>query len=422
MAEPTEIPFKNADASKITFPGETPKPAAGGPAGAPPAIPAGGEPPKPAEGAPGAPAGGGSPPAPAGGEPPKPGAGAPAEPPKPGAEAPNPADGGEPPKPGADAPIELTEPEFMGILNQNTGLKLKNIAEIKGMSAQIKTLTEQLAKKGELEFPNPAAKALYDFAVKIAGGEMKAAQSYLRAQSIDIKTASDKDKQFVSFLLSKPHLSEEKAREVFTALYEKKYVDGWESDSILAYEHGEATREAESVIQKAQGDFKVPETGGKNPAGAPDPEKVRAVTEGIDTTLADFDGIVISFDDTAEGAMDVAMQPDEVADFKQVLLNPESFIDALINECRDEQGNVNYQQYASEMYEILNRKRIIGEAQKNGVERGKLFILNEAKNKPPVPGSSGDGGGAPAGGGNPVPAKKSFNEAFVDAVQGAQKR
>lgn len=318
------------------------------------------------------------------------------------------------------APVEIEEHDVMELLNGATGLQIANIAEIGNIFNENKALKDRLliAEKRELEFPTPQAKALYDFAVKFGGSEMTAAQTYLQAMSVDLDKADPKTIQMRAFLLSKPHLTEENGKEIFNAIYGKTFEEGWENDPLLKFEHDERTREAKVQIKKATDEFNkvVPPVGKKTDTPAVDSKQEEAITLGVTQYLKGFEGINIGFDETPEGTLSIDMAPEEAEAFKATVLNPQSFFDALIKDCLDENGRLDEGKYVTEMYEILNRKRLITEAQKFGLARGSVKILEQAKNtlRPDE---------IPVGNnGAPGPAKKTKEEVWVEAYQASLKK
>lgn len=304
--------------------------------------------------------------------------------------------------------VEITEDQVINVLNKNHGVNIRNLGDVKSVFEENKKLKIDLENK-ELTFPTPQAKALYDFAVRFPGNELTAAQNYLQNMSIDIDKADPKGLQFEAFLLSKPNLDRKRGETIFNAMYEKKFGEGFETDPLLSFEHEEATREAKDAILKARESFPKQAVSSKPGDGQIDPKQIEAVTSGIGKVMEEFDGITIAFDDSKEGSLDFGLPPEEVANFKEALLNPQGFFDQLLSECTDEKGNLDYSKYASEMYEVLNRKQMIAKAQSHGFERGKLTQLQELKNTRKEEDN-------PAGGSGGAGVKKTKMDAWVDAM------
>jgi hypothetical protein len=307
---------------------------------------------------------------------------------------------------------ELTPEEIEPLIEQYFEGKIKGFDGIKNLLSENERLSKELENK-ELTFPSERAKALYEFAVKADGYELDTARNYLHILSLDLTKLDAKEKQYEAFKLERPDLAPEKARKIFDAKYEKLYGEGFEEDAVLQDEHELATRKAEATLKKAQEDFNNAK--GKSQEPADDVELNNAIAKfqtDVEKEFGDFGGIQMSYDGS-DSPLNFDLSPQEEQEFLKIAKNPSLLAQELVESCIDPKTKaVDYQQFLTELYIRRNAHKLIQESQKHGFKLGELSVINgRLKN------SQGDGKNK--GGGNAPPAtKKSFEEAFADAVGG----
>lgn len=310
------------------------------------------------------------------------------------------------------APAEYTEQDFLADVNVHldeiTQGKIKTPAQIATLLQENDALKVQLANK-QLEFPSEAAKKAYEYAVKAEGRELSAMAQYFHVQQIDLATKSAKDKQFEAFALNRPDLTREKAAVIFNAGYDKQFAD-LETDVVVQDAHDQATREAEKKILAMQKEFNdaktVQATTSENNQAAQ--QQAIELEQRMEAVVSEFGGISYKFGDTPTDVVNFLMKPEEVSAFKEMLVNPAKLLDRVIDKCMVN-GKLDDQAYANMLYAMTNVDRLLAEARTNGVNAGKLLIVQDRKNT--VVPKTGNGA-APAG-----KPKKNFAQTMAEAVK-----
>jgi hypothetical protein len=308
-------------------------------------------------------------------------------------------------------PPPIQDEELIEILNKR-GITLSKMDELKSVfeeSATLKTKVEELSKPKELEFPNDKAKALYEFAKNFDGNEMAAAKTLLNAAELDLKSADPKTIQFEAFCIKYPQLPREEAKAVFDEKYALDYGDGnFEGKAFQKFNHDNATKESLQAIESAVKQFK--EAKSPEPLSGPTPEQLEAVKRGIEGALKDFKGSTVQLTEyktktgqvVPAGAINVAIKPEEAAQFREFLDNPESLVRDIIGRHQGENG-LNWGSYVNEMHQIVNRQQIHASIHSQGIEEGMLIMLNQINNS---------GGGKLPEGGLPDAKSKSLTEQY----------
>lgn len=335
----------------------------------------------------------------------------PAEEPNPDEETP-PVDPEQTPEPEAEGPVDYSEDDFKAdvstFLGETTNGRLTSPEQITAILTENDSLKEQLKNK-QLEFPSERAKKLYEFAVKNDGNELASAGQYLRVQSLDLAKLSPKEKQFEGFVLGRPDLTREEAKEIFELRYAREFAD-IENDVEKKDQHKVQTMEAERKILAMQEEFtKVPE----RTASAPEQisaQEIEKITTGIDQSLSDFGGVVMQFGNNPEEQVKIPQSAEEVSAFRETLINPNKFLERIMDSSMVN-GKFSNEAYRDQMFRLMNIDRIITEARSNGVTVGQLAIVKDRKNAVLPKGTSGTG----------APPKKSYAQTLAEAVK-AQER
>lgn len=312
----------------------------------------------------------------------------------------------------ADEPAgEYTEEQFYQDVNEvvsvSTGGEIKTVDQIKTILADYKKLKADFDKK-EPVFPSPEAKAVYDLATKAVGLEKETARQVLHVMSLDLATMTPKDKQFEAFHLDRPKLTREEALKRFEAMYEKSYPD-LENDITQLDAHELATANAETKLKAKLDSIETVKQSGKVEPLGPTPEQIAKFDSELETAVSQFEGVTLKFDDSQYGKLDIPMDKGKAKEFLEFMKNPYSLIDKIADTHRDESGSVNMNDFIREMFLLFDRDRISQEERDHLMKLGKVAQIKEVKNtgkKEKTEQSTATG-------------KKSFNETFANALQGA---
>lgn len=278
---------------------------------------------------------------------------------------------------------EEEEVDFYDYVSEHAGMSIKTPEEVISLAKENAKLKAQLAEKPKIEFENEQHRLLYEYGKKVTGNSVKAGRDMLHAVSLDLKSMGEKDKQFEAYVLSRPEITRERAREIFEAKYDKLYGNGLlESDILAQDQHASDTREAEAKILKMQEEFNQAPS---NPAGANQPtaEEIAQVKANIGKVVSEFGGVSYNNTGDKDGAVNVPMDAGEVEKFTSYLEDPGKFFSDLSAEFTDAKGNFDDQAYAVRMYEFMNLGRIREQTWKSGVNYGRLQQIKEAKNTAP---------------------------------------
>jgi hypothetical protein len=313
----------------------------------------------------------------------------------------------------AAAPPDEEEIEFFPYAAELTGGLIKDPESVFNLYKEHQELKKKLAVKPEIEFPNPGAKAAYEYALKHPGHEIAAMNGFYHVMSLgDVKKLSPKEAQFEAFALKYKNYPREEAREYFEAQYDRSFGSGLlESDPVAKFEHRQKTDEAMETLAKMQEDFSKVQP--SQPAGNADPsispEQRVAAQEAARKALATFGGMNYQFvDNDANSAVSVTMEDSQVQQLESWMSDPKNFLDSLTEMCTDDKGNFSTDTLGEIMFEIQNRDRIRKQTFDAGRAYGKLEIIKERKNtaSPATPTT-------PA-----APAKKpTYMEAWASAVK-----
>jgi len=313
---------------------------------------------------------------------------------------------------GEEEAQELTPEEIEPLIEQYFEGRVKSFEEINNLFSENARLKQELENK-ELTFPSERAKALYEFAVKADGYELDTARNYLHILSLDLSKLDAKEKQYEAFKLERPDLTPEKARIIFEAKYDKLYGEGLENNALLQDDHELATRKAEATLKKAQEDFNNAK--GKSNEPAEDVELNNAIAKfqsDVEKEFSGFGGITMSYEGS-DAPLIFELSPQEEQEFLNIAKNPSLLAQELVESCIDPKTKaVNYQQFLTEVYIRRNAHKLIQESQKHGFKLGELSVINKGLKNSQKDGKTAAGASAPAG------AKKSFVDAFAEAVGG----
>lgn len=280
---------------------------------------------------------------------------------------------------------EYTEEQWYedvdNLIAESTGGALRSIEDLPTILEENARLKAELANK-EPEFPNPAAKLVYDIATKAVGAELGTARQLLHVYSLDLEKMTPKEKQFEAFCLERPNLTQEDARKRFEAVYEKTYSD-LENDLVQLDSHDLATRNAEVKIKEHRKalDEAVKQSGKTAPTG-PTPEEIEAVDSQLESALSEFGGVSLKFDDSQYGKLDIPMDQGKAQQFMDILKNPHKLIDNIADSCRDASGRLVLNDFVREMYLLFDRDRISQQERDHLMKLGKVAQIQEQKNTP----------------------------------------
>jgi hypothetical protein len=265
-------------------------------------------------------------------------------------------------------------------LSEYTQGYIQSVDDIASIVEENERLKEELESKGEIEFPSEQAKKLYEFASRFTGNEFKAAQNYLNAVSIDVGSSDAKTLQLEAFILERPDLSRERALAIFNAKYERTYGDMDEDDVLLQDEHEMATRKAKEVIANAKKEF---ESSSQNQVSEEDSTPTveqEQIMEAIGREMENFAGLQFEFDEGVVMNFGVESR-EEVSEIQKLAANPQEFFNEYLSRFMDERGNFDYHAYSRDFYFMLNKERVVSEAQKFGYEKGIESVKRELKNQ-----------------------------------------
>ena len=262
---------------------------------------------------------------------------------------------------------------------------------------QLKTASQQ---PREPQFPNEAAKKVYEFALGYAGKEMDAVNKYFQIQQINLETADDRQKLFTKFMLDNPELDANRAQKIFQQDMEERYPDdNFEDNELLKFKFEQEVKNASAEIAKLQKEYN--EALQQKPAEEQqqDPE---ALKNAIAYELPNFKGmnLSVSIDDKGQvsyGDADTKnpmnnftfdIPQDKMSDFKSVLENPAQFWNQMF---LNEDGQLDPGKYMRSMFNIMFGSEIQREMGSNLYARGKADMLKELKGiRPPDPSGSPD--------------------------------
>lgn len=311
-----------------------------------------------------------------------------------------------------DAPGDYTDDEFYqdvdALIADASEGSIKSLNDLPAIIAENKKLKADLANK-ELTFPNPAAKVIYDIATQAVGAELSTARQLLHVHSLNLETMTPKEKQFEAFRLDRPNVSEDEARKRFEAMYEKSYSD-LENDLVQVDSHEMATRSAETKLKEHRKALdEAVKQGGKPEPEGPTPEQIQAIDTQLESSLSEFGGISLKFDDSQYGKLDIPMDKGKAKEFMEVLKNPNLLINQIADRARDEQGNLKVPDFIREMYLLFDRDRIAQEERDHLIKLGRITQIQEQKNTPKKDLREE----------TTTPVKSSFKDAMVGAVKAA---
>lgn len=296
----------------------------------------------------------------------------------------------EPPAtPAATTPEPALEPDeelvdFFPYAAEQTGGMIKSAEDVFALAEEHKKLKQQLAERPKIEFDSEQQRWLYEQCSKVPGKETENFRSMLHILSLDLKSISDKEKQFEAFALENKDFTREEARKFFDARYEKSFGGGLlEDDLVTQFEHRTLTKKAEEVLSKYQEEVsKLPSSKAADVA-APvlTPEDELAIRNDVSRSLAQFGGVKYEFfQNDPASSVNVPLEDADLQKLESYMINPGEFLNDLQQQCLDSKGEFSNDILAVRMFEFLNQDKIREQAFKAGVTYGELKVIKERKN------------------------------------------
>lgn len=319
---------------------------------------------------------------------------------------------------------EVTHPEVTAYkrLSELTGGTIQDETSFVELVESYNELLAEKERGFEPQFKDDKTKKAHQLLTKLEGGqaldEVARLVSALRLQPDKMEP---KSLLFEQYMLDPDNA--DLSREQGWSLFEEWFQETYSQDNQLTKRKLEVeAKKAKEKILTMQSEWLTKSSEEPDEQKQPEvnPDLIKSVTKAVN----EFGGLEMGFDDNAADnellriAMDITTPEgqQELRDLQKYSQNPGEWWKDFVGQFKDQKtGNFDYQSFISEMYQVVNHKKIVREAFKHGQSVARVTKLNKARNSSDADKRKVDGGRIPAGSAG----EKSFLETWGEAMPGS---